>query len=177
MLRALSAALTRRLPPPSSAAAAAARTRSLSTQPAGPECYYTVLGVPRTASAADIKAAFRERAKQVHPDLRPAAATDADRAAFLRLVTAYELLSDAQQRALYDVSTDAAAPAALRRAAAASNKSRVVAAAAAAAGESAGVCGVQEDECAGSSRISMQHQPAARAGVRCRCACLALRAG
>jgi curved DNA-binding protein len=41
--------------------------------------YYAVLGVPRTASADDIKRAYRQLARKHHPDLKPvmpAAMTD-----------------------------------------------------------------------------------------------------
>jgi DnaJ-domain-containing protein 1 len=79
--------------------------------------HYEVLGVTRTATPADIKQAFRTRAKAVHPDLN----THADRSdaeAFLRLVSAYEVLSDPEQRRLYDTQTDPSLPRVLRRAAA-----------------------------------------------------------
>jgi molecular chaperone DnaJ len=61
--------------------------------------YYEVLGVPRDASEADIKKAFRNRAREVHPDT-----SDHDDAEelFKELNEAYEVLSDAQKRASYD---------------------------------------------------------------------------
>ena len=44
-----------------------------------PRGYYRVLGIERTASAGDIRAAFRRRAKDLHPD---GAADGGDREAF-----------------------------------------------------------------------------------------------
>lgn len=61
---------------------------------------YTVLGVPRTADADAIKAAFRRLAKRCHPD-----SCDGDAAAarrFARLSAAYDLLSDREKRARFD---------------------------------------------------------------------------
>ena len=61
--------------------------------------YYARLGVPETATAAEIKRAFRRRAKDVHPDHN----TGADaKDAFQRLNEAYRLLSDPAARARYD---------------------------------------------------------------------------
>jgi curved DNA-binding protein len=62
--------------------------------------YYQTLGVPRTASAADIKKAFRKLARQHHPDKQPG-----DRAAeqrFKDINEANEVLSDPEKRAKYD---------------------------------------------------------------------------
>jgi len=62
--------------------------------------YYAVLGVPRTASAADIKKAFRKLAREHHPDKKPG-----DKAAeqrFKDINEANEVLSDPDKRAKYD---------------------------------------------------------------------------
>lgn len=64
--------------------------------------HYTVLGVSRIASADEIKAAFKVRAKTLHPDLNQHRDTTAD---FQRLQTAYSVLSDPEQRAAYDLNT------------------------------------------------------------------------
>lgn len=62
--------------------------------------YYTVLGVPRTASEKDIKSAYRKLARKHHPDVNPG-----DRAAeerFKEIGEAYGVLSDAAKRKKYD---------------------------------------------------------------------------
>lgn len=59
--------------------------------------HYDVLGLPRGASAADIRKAFRDRAKQVHPDHGNAAA-----APMIALNQAYEVLRDPERRRAYD---------------------------------------------------------------------------
>jgi DnaJ-class molecular chaperone len=61
---------------------------------------YDLLGVPRGASADDIKAAYRKLAKQLHPDLNPGDAVVERR--FKEVSAAYDLLSDAKKRARYD---------------------------------------------------------------------------
>jgi len=62
--------------------------------------FYSVLGVPRDASEADIKKAYRKLAMTYHPD-RNAGAKDAEEK-FKEITEAYEVLSDAEQRAAYD---------------------------------------------------------------------------
>lgn len=62
--------------------------------------YYDVLGVPRDATEADIKKAYRRLAMEYHPDRN-----NGDKAAeekFKELTEAYEVLRDPQQRATYD---------------------------------------------------------------------------
>ena len=62
--------------------------------------YYSTLGVPRTASDADIKKAFRKLAREYHPDV----AKDKKRAEekFKEVNEAYEVLGDAAKRKRYD---------------------------------------------------------------------------
>jgi molecular chaperone DnaJ len=59
--------------------------------------YYVILGVPRTISTRDLQKAFRELAKQYHPDRAGAQGTPA----FQDIVEAYEVLSDPERRHLY----------------------------------------------------------------------------
>src|SRR5438270_4812457 len=62
--------------------------------------YYATLGVPRTASQADIKKAFRKLARQHHPDVNKGDATAEKR--FKEVSEANEVLSDPEKRKLYD---------------------------------------------------------------------------
>src|SRR3954452_22195745 len=62
--------------------------------------YYTVLGVPKTASPAEIKKAFRKLARQHHPDAKPGD-TAAERK-FKEINEANEVLSDPAKRKQYD---------------------------------------------------------------------------
>ncbi|MDX6273149.1 MAG: molecular chaperone DnaJ [Frankiales bacterium] len=62
--------------------------------------YYAVLGVPKTASAADIKKAYRKLARQHHPDANPENATAEER--FKEVSEAYDVLSDETKRREYD---------------------------------------------------------------------------
>ena len=61
--------------------------------------YYEILGVPKTASQDDLKAAFRRLARQYHPDVNKA--TDAEER-FKEINEAYAVLSDQDKRAAYD---------------------------------------------------------------------------
>lgn len=61
--------------------------------------YYEILGVPRTASADEIKSAFRKLARQYHPDVSKEA--DAEEK-FKEINEAYSVLSDPEKRARYD---------------------------------------------------------------------------
>ena len=62
--------------------------------------YYEVLGVARDASDKEIKSAFRRLARELHPDVNPDDPTAEER--FKEVAEAYEVLSDAEQRARYD---------------------------------------------------------------------------
>jgi curved DNA-binding protein len=64
--------------------------------------YYEVLGVPRTASAEDIKRAYRRLARQHHPDLKPASERAGAAERFKEINEAYEVLGDTDKRARYD---------------------------------------------------------------------------
>ncbi|KAL0463942.1 UNVERIFIED_CONTAM: Chaperone protein dnaJ A6, chloroplastic [Sesamum latifolium] len=61
--------------------------------------YYSTLGVPKSASSKEIKAAYRRLARQYHPDVnKEPGATEK----FKEISAAYEVLSDDKKRALYD---------------------------------------------------------------------------
>src|ERR671914_2312640 len=64
--------------------------------------YYEVLGVPRTATADDIKRAYRQLARKHHPDLQPAAERAQAAERFKEINEAHEVLSDPDKRAKYD---------------------------------------------------------------------------
>jgi molecular chaperone DnaJ len=62
--------------------------------------YYKVLELPRTATEADLKKAYRRLAMKYHPDRNP---DDKDaEEKFKEAKEAYEVLTDAQKRAIYD---------------------------------------------------------------------------
>ncbi|MGX5731214.1 DnaJ C-terminal domain-containing protein [Pseudoxanthomonas beigongshangi] len=61
---------------------------------------YEVLGVAPSASAEDIKKAYRRLARKLHPDLNPGDKAAEER--FKDVAVAYRLLGDAEQRKRYD---------------------------------------------------------------------------
>ena len=64
--------------------------------------YYEVLGVPRTATAEEIKRAYRKLARRHHPDLQPPAQRAKASERFQEINEAHEVLSDPEKRAKYD---------------------------------------------------------------------------
>ncbi|NJN70862.1 MAG: J domain-containing protein [Nitrospira sp.] len=67
-----------------------------------PRDYYQTLGVPRTASADDIKKAFRRLARQYHPDLHAGAKKAEMERSLKNSNEAQEVLSDPDKRKKYD---------------------------------------------------------------------------
>ena len=67
-----------------------------------PRDFYQVLGVSRTASADDIKKAYRRLARQLHPDLHSGTKKTEMEKKFKELNEANEVLSDPEKRKKYD---------------------------------------------------------------------------
>jgi molecular chaperone DnaJ len=61
--------------------------------------YYEILGVSRDADEAEIKKAFRRKARELHPDVNPDPQAEAQ---FKEAAEAYEALSNGETRELYD---------------------------------------------------------------------------
>src|SRR2546423_870825 len=68
-----------------------------------PRDYYGILGVPRNASADEIKKAYRRLARELHPDLNPSLEAQER---FKEVTAAYEVLSDPQKREIVDLGGD-----------------------------------------------------------------------
>jgi molecular chaperone DnaJ len=62
--------------------------------------YYKALGVPKTATAAEIKKSYRDLARKWHPDANKGSAEAEER--FKEITEAYNVLSDEKQRKEYD---------------------------------------------------------------------------
>src|SRR5438105_5074984 len=62
--------------------------------------YYDTLKVDRKASADEIRKSYRRLARKYHPDLNPGDKAAEDR--FKKLQEAYDVLSDAKKRQMYD---------------------------------------------------------------------------
>lgn len=63
--------------------------------------YYAVLGVKFTADTSEIRCAYRRLAKEFHPDRHRGEVTATAR--FQAIQQAYDVLSDQEQRRLYDI--------------------------------------------------------------------------
>jgi molecular chaperone DnaJ len=64
------------------------------------EDFYSILGISRSAKAAEIKKAYRRLARKIHPDVNPGDKSAEER--FKKIQEAYEVLSDPKKRAVYD---------------------------------------------------------------------------
>ena len=62
--------------------------------------FYEILGVSKTATAEEIKKAYRKLAIKYHPDRNPGDAAAEEK--FKEISNAYEVLSDASKRQRYD---------------------------------------------------------------------------
>jgi DnaJ-class molecular chaperone len=64
------------------------------------EDHYQTLGVPKSASAEDIRKAYRELARKYHPDLHPDDAAAKEK--FKKVQSAFDVLNDPSKREMYD---------------------------------------------------------------------------
>src|ERR1700693_2249359 len=62
--------------------------------------YYEILGVKKSASAEEVRKAFRKLARKYHPDVNPGDKSAEEK--FKALSEANEVLSDAKKRKIYD---------------------------------------------------------------------------
>ncbi|MFN2395233.1 MAG: J domain-containing protein [Bacteroidales bacterium] len=62
--------------------------------------YYKILGIPHDAHNFEVRRAFRDKAKSLHPDLNPDKKAHED---FKKINEAYHVLSNAEKRRTYDM--------------------------------------------------------------------------
>ena len=89
----------RRVAAEAARSAGEARARAAHAAATDRDDYYEILGVSRDADTAELKRAFRQRAREFHPDVT-AAADGEDR--FREITAIYDVLSDPKARASYD---------------------------------------------------------------------------
>src|SRR5580693_5477306 len=65
-----------------------------------PQDYYQTLGVDRSASAEEVRKAYRKLARKHHPDLNPGDKSAED--LFKKVQEAYDVLSDPKKKEMYD---------------------------------------------------------------------------
>src|SRR3989344_1859280 len=64
--------------------------------------YYDILGVSKSASADELKKAYRKQALEWHPDRHAGSDKEAAEKRFKEINEAYQVLSDTQKRSAYD---------------------------------------------------------------------------
>ncbi|OWM76777.1 chaperone protein dnaJ 20, chloroplastic-like [Punica granatum] len=64
--------------------------------------FYELLGIPETGTLPEIKQAYKQLARKYHPDVSPPDRVEEHTRRFIRVLEAYETLSDPRRRALYD---------------------------------------------------------------------------
>lgn len=81
------------------------------------EDLYSILGLRRDADQVHVKAAFRKKAKALHPDADTRPPTEHTEGHFRRVLIAYQVLRNPETRRAYDLQSDEAKPDFLRQAA------------------------------------------------------------
>ncbi|XP_021683958.1 chaperone protein dnaJ 20, chloroplastic [Hevea brasiliensis] len=66
------------------------------------ESFYDLLGIPKNGTLSEIKKAYKQLARKYHPDVSPPGRTEECTKMFIQIQEAYETLSDAKSRAMYD---------------------------------------------------------------------------